>query len=241
MAWHDARRPWATGARAERARRTVRALSAPPPPPVPQDLPERLDPDPEESKRMIQYEWLPEKITELRGPISSRLAELEAELCQLAPAIEARALGKTAMVAADGTMGELRACQQASESAPHPAENWLYKPPRFEPSADLRPKQLHDALYQSRYNLSCRRSLSCALAKEAAERHTVEDATPRQRRTQRPSKEEIGALELDANVVLRRSRALMLLTHDGTALDNGPITPEQVLTMAERLGIVLSQ
>jgi len=188
--------------------------------------------------RELQLEWLPEKVREARKEVGEKLSVVTAALAEVTPAVEARAVGKKHMREAAGRMGALRQAVLPQVT------------PELEDAGTHVRHSIDGAFYISNQLLAGRRCLAAALAKHAAElaastaKHMTtierasEMASDRYALSPRGNASPRAPLALDSGVTLMRSKALMLLTHDeSTATER--ITPEAVVEMAERLGIVL--
>ena len=192
----------------------------------------RLPPYAPGEDREVQFEWLPEVVRDQRLALAPQIKALRATLDELRPVAKSRAIAKLTMYGIQRTMRELRALD---DDLP-PTE------PPVEQSGSMLPAPLHADYFHSRTMLAGRKSLAAALAKHAAslmaafDRHVAELDAEAAAAQGHPF---AGRLALDASVTLVRAKALMLLTDD-TAAARQPITPERVLAMAERLGIVLS-
>ena len=192
------------------------------------ELPERFPGDEKE----IQFEWLPDTVRAARRELAEQNAKLVEGLEQVTMAVQARTIGKKQRLHVDKMMASLREQQLP-----------LVKPP-LEDSGSLSLHSLHEEFYHSRDLLAGRRALSVAVAKYAAkldvestqQMSLLEVQANEEKGRARKVKSKRGRLALDPGVTLSRVKALMLLS----PAEPDVLTPERVMAMAERLGIVLA-
>lgn len=190
----------------------------------------------------MQFEWLPDTVRELRRSVVERLGVCSAALAELDNATEARESGKELMNDVDRSMAQLRAVRLPVTSPP------------LEDAASQMRRPLHSEFYHSSEMLASRRSLACAVASCAAknalttrkkmylyELEAMREEEKAGKEYRRNSSLANSAFALDPSVTLQKSKAMMLLTTNETDQMMMAITPERVLAMADRLGIILEK
>ena len=181
-----------------------------------------------EDGHMIQFEWLPKTVREYREEVQSKLKGVDEELSKMTAAVEARKVGKQKMLYVDAQMAELR-------------EKELPKvDPALEAAGSIQYEPLHVDFYHSQQLTAGRRALAEALARHAARLLIAADRQISILDAETLGGAFKGKLALDPSVTLQRSKALLLMNQDASAAIE-PITPERVLDMAERLGIILTK
>jgi len=181
-----------------------------------------------ENPNDLQFEWLPEVVRDSRLELSGALAKVDGKLSELQVAAKERKLGKQQMLFVDNQMAELR-------QRPLPAVE-----PVLEEAGSIIYSPMHHDFFHSAELTAGRRALAVALAKHAAMALIAADQQISHLEAEQLEPDAVfdGHYALDRSVTLQRSKALMLMTQDITAMSQ-PITPERVLSMAAYLGIVL--